>query len=120
MKRKAAWSALVATVVGLGAAIAVAVPQLPEKSSGTEKKSTGSPAQYCWIRAIASAMAAGGSATPMLCDFPRSRFSVAAASRSGSASATSPRSLQATPQAPIAVGKSTWWILDDVIMARIM
>ncbi|MBA2302764.1 MAG: HlyD family efflux transporter periplasmic adaptor subunit [Acidobacteria bacterium] len=34
MKRRVAWTAVVVLVVGLGAAIAVAVPRLPEKSSG--------------------------------------------------------------------------------------
>src|SRR6476661_6495130 len=57
---------------------------------------------------INAAIAEGGAAAPLLLHLETSRRSVAARSRSGSCTATSPRALQATPQVPMAVSKTQW------------
>src|SRR5262249_49996727 len=57
---------------------------------------------------MSAAMAGGGVAAPALWALLARRFSVAEWLPSGNATATSPRTLQATPHGPIAVSKTQW------------
>src|SRR5215470_2484750 len=60
------------------------------------------------MSAISAAIAGGGAAAPVLRARAIRRRSVAARSRAGNCTATRPRSLQATPQVPMAVSKTQW------------
>src|SRR6266700_1550727 len=60
------------------------------------------------MSAINAAIAGGGDAAPLLPHLAIRRRSVAARSRAGNCTATSPRGLQATPQVPMAVSKTLW------------
>src|SRR5438094_8771420 len=62
------------------------------------------------MSAISAAIAGGGVAAPVLRALAIRRRSVAARSRAGNCTATRPRSLQATPQVPIAVSNMQWLV----------
>src|SRR5262249_53677398 len=61
---------------------------------------------------MSALIAGGGVAAPALPALSARRFSVAAWLPSGNATATRPRTLQATPHGPIAVSKTQWLITN--------
>src|SRR2546423_15034846 len=64
------------------------------------------------MSAINAAISGGGAAAPLLRDLGIRRRPVAARSRAGNCTATSPCALHATPQVPMAVSKTQWLMAD--------